>query len=439
MFSNFLSGAVCLSMASLATECEALTLNSYSRSDFDQTTSSFEITTDDFDNEAAGDTPSTDGVEYDASQGDVIITDGFLSSSSPNSLGSTSFGFFAPSETVELTFGLPQTALGIDVNTFAKETGAYTAKFNNGDEVNSRFAPFDSTATGQFLGYIGSSFTSVIIEAASGLSFNLDTLKFGNSNGQQGSGSSNTDPASQGASFITAFRNYVEGSANTEKTYLERLDECASQARCDFEATINDEEFQQNLSNAREATFASKDLVTRTSLLPQNKLELAADAPSIMTEIKALFQWIGLLPEEENRDDLINVSVEGDSGEFTVNPTFESYALTYVFDFNGPSFFEDLVGESFLFNQSIGGGKFFAGYGTVEFADAFDFSGNSRAIVSISQIESSDAAIFSEIAPVPLPAGLYLLVSGLIILLVKGGRKTMLKTLNTLPTMSSNT
>lgn len=218
-------------------------------------------------------------------------------------------------------------------------------------------------------------------------------------------------PGNQGASVISSFRNYSEGAKNTDKTYLERINECVAQgADCDFDAVRNDQEFRQNLQNAADATYASKDLVTRTSLLPQNKLEIAAEAPTLIGEIKAFFQWIGVLPENENRDVIINASVEGESGEFTVNPTFVSYGLTYNVEFERESFFEDLVGDQFLFNKRIGNGEYFAGYGFVESVDDLG-NGNKRVIFSISQLESNNA-----LTAIPLPAGVYLFMTGLFVL-----------------------
>jgi hypothetical protein len=215
-----------------------------------------------------------------------------------------------------------------------------------------------------------------------------------------------------GASVITSFRNYVEGSQNTEKTYLERLNECAALgSECDFDATANDQEFRQNLQNAADAAYASKDLVTRTSLLPQNQLELVADAPTLLDEIKAFFQWIGVLPENENRDEIVNVEVAGETGQFTVNPTFNSYLLTYYMDFEGDSFFSDLIGESFLFNNAIGGGGFYAGLGFVESVETLD-NGAQRAVFSISQLESNNA-FPTVVYAVPEPGSLPLLALGL--------------------------
>ncbi len=217
---------------------------------------------------------------------------------------------------------------------------------------------------------------------------------------------------SQGASVITAFRNYVEGAQNTDSTYLERIDECAAQGpNCDFDAVANDQEFQQNLRNAADATYASKDLVTRTSLTSQNAGELIVDSPNLLSEIKAIFQWIGLLPEDEGRDKVINASVEGERGQFTVNPTFESLFLTYIIDFEGQSFFDGLLGEAFLFNKSLTGKEYYAGYGIVD--SVVDLgNGNQRVVFSISQLESDDA-FMNDIGEVPLPAGFYLFLSGL--------------------------
>lgn len=216
-------------------------------------------------------------------------------------------------------------------------------------------------------------------------------------------------PESQGASVISAFRKYIEGAENTEKTYAEKLNDCAILgAECDFDAVRNDQEFRENLQNAADATYASKDLVTRTSILPQNELELIADAPFLVNEIKAFLQWVGLAPEDVENSEISSINVEGEAGQFTVNPTFQSISLTYTLDFLESSVFSGLEGESFLFNRSFLGADY-AGYGIIESVDRLD-SGGERLIFSISQLESNNA--LSD-ATVPLPGTLVLFGLGL--------------------------
>src|ERR1700734_1405924 len=50
----------------------------------------------------------------------------------PNGLGSTSFGFFGPNETLTITFSSAITAFALDINTFATNSGDYAATVNDG-------------------------------------------------------------------------------------------------------------------------------------------------------------------------------------------------------------------------------------------------------------------------------------------------------------------
>lgn len=238
-------------------------------------------------------------------------------------------------------------------------------------------------------------------------------------NSVQLSNGRNLDPGVLGASVISSFRNYYEGAKNTDRTYLERLDDCAAQgAECDFDAVANDQEFQQNLQNAADATFNAKDLVTRTSITPQNKLELAAEAPTLWGEIEAFFQWVGVLPEDPDRPEIINASVEGEFGEFTVNPTFDFYTLDYSIEFSGTSIFDDLLGEEFLFDYEFGESIFQIGHGTIVSTENLS-NGNSLLNFSINQLETNDDLP----SPVPLPASAYFLLAAIIGLIGAGRRK----------------
>lgn len=123
---------------------------------------------------------SFEGVTYSASGGSVIVTNNFLTSTSPNGIGSTSLGFFAPSEIVTFTFDEPITAFAIDVNTFAVVDGAYFAFVETGDFVSSVFDVFPGFATGQFVGFLSDTpFSSVTIVGVAGFSYTLDTLVYG--------------------------------------------------------------------------------------------------------------------------------------------------------------------------------------------------------------------------------------------------------------------
>jgi hypothetical protein len=123
---------------------------------------------------------ATADLTYSASLGSPIVTNSFLTSTSPNGLGSTSAGFFFANETATFTFNAPITAFAIDVNTFANSDGAYTASLDTGDVVNSLFQIFPGFATGQFIGFISDTpFSRLTIAAATGFAYTLDTLVYG--------------------------------------------------------------------------------------------------------------------------------------------------------------------------------------------------------------------------------------------------------------------
>jgi hypothetical protein len=127
---------------------------------------------------------TTDGVvTYAASGGTPLVTDTYLTTTPPNGLGSTSFGFFGPNETATFTFASAIGAFGIDINTFDPVEGGYTGTLSIGDAVQSKFDVFPGFATGQFLGFISdTAFTSVVIGttgASTRYSYTLDTLVYG--------------------------------------------------------------------------------------------------------------------------------------------------------------------------------------------------------------------------------------------------------------------
>jgi hypothetical protein len=122
---------------------------------------------------------TVNGITYNSSNGNALVTNGFLTTTPPNGLGETTNGFFLASDTIKFTFSRPLTAFGIDINTFdASATGGYRATLSNGDTAPSFFDPFPGFTTGQFLGFSDATpFTSVTISAPGGFSFTLDTLR----------------------------------------------------------------------------------------------------------------------------------------------------------------------------------------------------------------------------------------------------------------------
>ena len=124
---------------------------------------------------------TVNGITYNSSFGDAMVTNVFAATTDPNTLGQSADGFFFPQDTMTFTFSSPLSAFGIDINTFATDNGAYTATTNNGDVISSFFDPFPGFGTGQFIGFLSTvPFTSVTITASdpdNGLSFTLDTLR----------------------------------------------------------------------------------------------------------------------------------------------------------------------------------------------------------------------------------------------------------------------
>jgi len=118
------------------------------------------------------------GITYNSSAGIAVVQNNFLNSTPPNGLGRTPINFFDSADTIQFTFGTPLTAFGIDINTFATASGAYTATTNNGDVVGSFFNPFPGAGTGQFVGFSSTvPFTSVTIATPAGSTYTLDSLR----------------------------------------------------------------------------------------------------------------------------------------------------------------------------------------------------------------------------------------------------------------------
>ena len=72
----------------------ASTITEFSRTAFQAALSSDNLSGQDFDSLPLGTIATVNGVTYTASMGDAIVTNSFLTTTSPNGLGSTSFGFF---------------------------------------------------------------------------------------------------------------------------------------------------------------------------------------------------------------------------------------------------------------------------------------------------------------------------------------------------------
>jgi hypothetical protein len=174
-----------LGLILVPTTATTATINSVDRASFQAAVAGGTISGQNFDSIANGTILSTlGGVTFGASQGSPLVTNAFLTTTTPNGLGSTSLGFFGSSELATFAFANPITAFAVDVNTFATTNGAYTATLNTGDVVLSLFEHFPGFTTGQFIGFVSDTpFSNVRIAATSGFSYTLDTLAFGSAAG----------------------------------------------------------------------------------------------------------------------------------------------------------------------------------------------------------------------------------------------------------------
>ena len=164
-----------------ASAAQAAVITPLTRAQFQTAVSSGTIGSQNFDGLANGTVLSTlNGVTYGASAGSPIVTSAFLTTTTPNGLGSTSIGYFLSSETGTFSFASSISAFAVDVNTFATTTGAYTATLNTGDVANSLPLIFPNRSTGEFIGFVTDApFNSVSIRATTGFSYTLDTLVYG--------------------------------------------------------------------------------------------------------------------------------------------------------------------------------------------------------------------------------------------------------------------
>jgi hypothetical protein len=173
----------------------AATVTDYDRVTFQIALSGATLSGQNFDSLSAGNITTVNGVTYVPSLGTALVTHSFLTTTSPNGLGSTSVGFFEGTETLTLTFSSSITAFALDINTFASRSGDYQAVVNDGSNsvIASLLDVFPNTETGQFFGFTDSApFTTVVISAvgdpgtgngfcgtATTCSYTVDTLVYG--------------------------------------------------------------------------------------------------------------------------------------------------------------------------------------------------------------------------------------------------------------------
>jgi hypothetical protein len=126
---------------------------------------------------------TTNGITYTTSgpRGDARVTDGFITTSPPNSLGATIGEAFGGSDSIVFSFSSPLTAFGIDIATSADNTatGAFTATTGGGDVITSVSDPFPGFNFGKFVGFSSdTAFSSVTIAATSpSFDYLLDNMR----------------------------------------------------------------------------------------------------------------------------------------------------------------------------------------------------------------------------------------------------------------------
>jgi len=169
------------SLLLVATGANAAIVTFSSRSSFDATFSgAVRETWDSFpDGTLIAHGGTANGITYTTSGGtSVVVTNDFLPSTTPNTLGNGVRGFFQDGESVTFMFGAPVIAFGIDINTGSKDAGAYTATTNLGNLVGSLFDAFPGAETGQFIGFSSDiAFSAVTITTTVRFGYTLDTLR----------------------------------------------------------------------------------------------------------------------------------------------------------------------------------------------------------------------------------------------------------------------
>jgi hypothetical protein len=197
MLDNFQHRVHCIDMAGSARRCllvmvasiaaEATSIDSSLPRDVFQTAfAAGDLFGQTFDGLASGTiVHALTGITFSASLGNPVVTNNFVATTPPNGLGSTSFGYFASTESATISFATPITAFAIDINTFALTSGDYLADLDVGSTVPSRVVYFGESSFGQFFGFTSDTpFSRVIITptSASGdvrFSYTLDTVIFG--------------------------------------------------------------------------------------------------------------------------------------------------------------------------------------------------------------------------------------------------------------------
>ncbi|MEM9757980.1 MAG: hypothetical protein AAF933_02040 [Pseudomonadota bacterium] len=230
------------------------------------------------------------------------------------------------------------------------------------------------------------------------------------------------------ASVIESAANYIdtaEDVTDRRNEINEILRECTRNmgrrddgSDCDYDA-LRRGEVEANVELAREANeaaFNSKDLVTRTSLLPGDSiLEWLADLPFLIGESLGFFKVTGVLEGDEQDPEVDGASIDGEVGEFSINPDFVRYDVDAIVDFSSSTIFTELVGQKFLFDYSFDDSfETEIGIGLIQSVGT-NIGGGDRVVFNFSQLSTNDR-LPAGVQQVPSPGTLLLCVVGLLAL-----------------------
>lgn len=177
------TAALVLSTAVTAPVAEAAIVGYTTRASFGTAVSGLTTVVEGWDayvlDTAIADGSTLNGITYDFASGSGLVTDDYLTLSSPHGLGKTPGAFFGGTESVTFSFAVPIVAFGININTFATTAGAYSLTTNLADIAASGFNPFPGLTTGQFVGLVSDTpLTSFTLSPVSGFTYTLDDLTY---------------------------------------------------------------------------------------------------------------------------------------------------------------------------------------------------------------------------------------------------------------------
>jgi hypothetical protein len=223
------------------------------------------------------------------------------------------------------------------------------------------------------------------------------------------SGFSTTLPTDRETTLIGSYTAAIDRAkfGPTRDQSINDFIACSQDSSCNLdEAYLKTQEDVRTITEPlADAAFASRDLVTRSSILPSNAIETLLDAPFFFENVLDGMKRMGRL--DLFFDGTVeSVEASGDGGSFRINPFFDFLDLEIHFDL--PSDSLDWDGQAFTYFSDVSLLGNTSAAGLMEFSETSGGAFGSRRIaLKLTQLESSD---FAPLAPVPLPSGLWLLV-----------------------------